>query len=88
MDVRQWRFAVPAGSKLSLLGGLLGCALFRGTLLCAAGLFRCLLSTFLSCHTSVAPFSDLVFLFHCLPQDTVLTCLLWARVNGAQHLAI
>jgi hypothetical protein len=30
----------------------------------------------------------LVLLFLSYPQDTVLACLLWARVNGAQHLAI
>ncbi len=79
-DVTRW-------FDLSLLCGLLGSALFRA-LLCAT-LFRCLLSTFFSCHSFFVLlfFSSLLFRFP-EPQDAVLSLILWASVNGAQHLAI
>jgi len=90
--VRRWKVrAVTCWFGLSLLGGgFLGSALLCGLL--GAAFLRGLLSTFFSCHSFyVLLLSSLVFLFlrflH-YPQDTVLTSFLWARVNGAQHLAI
>ena len=81
--VRQWRVVVETcWLELSLLCGFLCCFLL------AAGLLRCLLlSTFFSCHSLVAPSFQILF-FSDQPQDTVLVFILWARVNGAQHLAI
>jgi hypothetical protein len=85
VDVRQLRVAVETNrTELSLLGWLLRCLLCR----LLAALFRCLLSTFLSCHKLYVLLLFKIFGFKSRPQDTVLTSVLWARVNGAQHLAI
>ena len=43
---------------------------------------------FLVAIASMCSFFRVWFLFSSRPQDTVLSSLLWARVNGAQHLAI
>ena len=87
--MRRWKVrAVTCWFGLSLLRGLLGSALLRGLLGSAAALLSCFLSTFFSCHSFyVLLLSSLVFVSS-RPQDTVLSSLLWARVNGAQHLAI
>ena len=86
--VRRWKVrTVTCWFELSLLCGFLGSALLRG-LLGSALLPACFLSTFFSCHSFyVLLLSSLVFVSS-RPQDTVLSSLLWARVNGAQHLAI
>jgi len=87
--VRRWKVrVVTCWFELSLLRGLLGSALLCG-FLCSALLASGFLSTFFSCHSFyVLLLSLLVFFVSSWPQDTVLTSFLWARVNGAQHLAI
>jgi hypothetical protein len=53
----------------------------------AAPFFAAFFPPFLVAISSMCSFLQR-FLFPGLPQDDVLTSLLWARVNGAQHLAI
>ena len=43
---------------------------------------------FLVAISSMCSFFSSFFSLGPQPQDTVLTSVLWARVNGAQHLAI
>jgi hypothetical protein len=90
--VRQWKVrGVTCWFGLSLLRGFLGsaAALLSAALLASALLASALLSTFFSCHSFyVLLLSSIGFFVSSRPQDTVLTSFLWARVNGAQHLAI
>jgi hypothetical protein len=91
--VRQWKVRVTCWFGLSLLGGFLGsasaAALLSALLASALLASAALLSTFFSCHSFyVLLLSSLVCCLFSRPQDTVLSSFLWARVNGAQHLAI
>ena len=90
--VRRWKVrAVTCWFELFLCGLLGSAALLAGFLRSAAAsaLLSALLSTFFSCHSFyVLLLSSLVFAFSSRPQDFVLASVLWARVNGAQHLAI
>ena len=75
------RLLYPAGSNYLFLDAFLAAFFFGAAFLAA------FFPPFLVAISLVAPFFQ--FLFSAVrPQDSVLTCLLWARVNGAQHLAI
>src|ERR1044072_8820080 len=50
--------------------------------------FAAFFPPFLVAIASMCSFFRVWFFVSSRPQDTVLTSLLWARVNGAQHLAI
>jgi hypothetical protein len=54
----------------------------------AAPFFAAFFPPFLVAISSMCSFLQRFFVSRVLPQDDVLTSLLWARVNGAQHLAI
>ena len=89
--MRRWKVrAVTCWFELFLCG-LLGAAAFLSGLLgsaAAAALLSALLSTFFSCHSFYVLLLSSLVSVSSRPQDFVLASLLWARVNGAQHLAI
>jgi len=81
------RLLYPLGSNYLFLDAFLAPPFLAPPFLAPPAFFAAFFAPFLVAISLVAPFFQFLF-FRVRPQDTVVTCLLWARVNGAQHLAI